>query len=191
MDLPEMKEAELIRLCQEGNQKAFENLVQRYYQKAYMIAMFYVKNAEVALDISQEAFVRIYRHMKRFDFTYTFSQWLYRIVKNLSLNYLQRKRARWIPFSDAFAQRNGQASHIAAPAEDQLEKNQTIALVDKALRQLPEKDREIIIMKDFMDMSYQEIADALAIPMGTVMSRLYYARQKLAEHLKEVWHDLT
>ncbi len=181
-----MTDTELIQKCQQGDPRAFEELVQRYYQKAYATALFFVKNPDAALDISQEAFFRIYRNLNHYRSDHAFGGWLYRIVKNLCLNYLERKRHKWFVFSDAFVWQNGRLQEPAEPFPDRLEQEERAQWLWKALQQLPEKDREIILLKEVAELSYQEIADTLHIPLGTVMSRLYYARKKLADMLKGV-----
>lgn len=93
---------ELIVRAQSGDQRAFEALVRRHYQSAYALAFFWIGNRETALDISQEAFVRIYRNIHRFDAEKSLVAWMYVIAKNLCKNDLTRRRRRWLVFSDFF-----------------------------------------------------------------------------------------
>ncbi len=176
---------ELIRASQQGSQEAFKQLVQRYYQHAYAMAFYWTHNREVALDISQESFVRVYRHLRKFDFNRSFKTWLFTIVKRLALNYLERHRRRWTVFSDYFS---GNRSHKIpeAPADERFAHRELQQQVWEALRQLEDKDRDIILLKDFEDFSYKEISEALGIPVGTVMSRLFHARKKLAKIIEEL-----
>ncbi len=182
-----MTDAELIQKSLDGDGKAFEELVRRYYQKAYRTAMMYVKNPDTALDISQEAFLRVYRNLKHYRFQHSFGGWLYQIVKHLCLNHLKRKRRKWLVFSDAFARYDGRPRAAEVhPVPDGLEMEERARLLWQAMQQLPPKDREILMLKEAAELSYQDIARLLDIPMGTVMSRLYYARKKLAGLLKGV-----
>lgn len=173
---------ELIRASREGSEAAFRELVERHYQQAYSMAVYWTHNREVALDISQESFIRVFRHLKNFDPTRSFRAWLYTIVKNLSFNYIRRQGKRRLVFSDFFATRKG-AREPEADRDDHTEKRELKEWVWRALQKLNDKDRDIILLKDFEDFSYREISEALNIPMGTVMSRLYHARKKLGNML--------
>lgn len=184
----DISDQELIRKCQLGDRLAFEKLVQRYYQKAYGIALMKVHDPDAALDISQEAFIRVFRSIRRFDSQKSFSPWLYTIVHNLCLNSLRRRRKRWIVFSDLFRSTDSRESESLQDGFieiDPIEKNEQQARLWKALRQLEAADREILILKDMQDFSYKEISEALSVPIGTVMSRLYYARKKLLKLWEE------
>jgi len=179
-----LNDRDIIKRCQEGDDEAFKMLVQRYYQKAYMTAIYFTKNREVALDISQDAFIRIYKNIAKFQLDRSFGAYLFTIVKNLSRNYLQRYKKRWIMFSDFFL---GSINRVHPVSNDrEMEKHEEKELLWKALNHLPESDREIILLKDFEDFSYEEISEALSIPIGTVMSRLYYARKKLAKEYQKL-----
>ncbi len=181
---------ELIVRAQSGDQRAFEALVRRHYQRAYALAFFWIGNRETALDISQEAFVRIYRNIHRFDAEKSLVAWLYVIVKNLCKNDLTRRRRRWLVFSDFFGREGRTAENrendwpAGGEETPSLENDERREMLWRALHQLPEPDREIIVLKDLQEFSYKEISEMLEIPPGTVMSRLYYARKKLTNLLK-------
>lgn len=174
-----LTDRELIKEAKSGSSEAFGQLVKRYYQKAYSIAYWKTGNSEAALDISQEAFIRVYRKLKSFDTTKSFLPWLHTIIKNLCLNYLKRRKRRWLVFSDFFAGKPTSEQEISREETGEFEKNESKTRVWEALNRLKEEDREIIVMKDLHGMSYKEIAGVLNIPPGTVMSRLYHARKKL------------
>jgi RNA polymerase sigma-70 factor (ECF subfamily) len=166
---------ELILSCQRGDQEAFERLVKRYYQNAFRMALSRVGNRETALDISQEAFIRIYRNIERFEVERSFSAWLYVIIKNLCRNYRERRQKRWWVFSDVFREnhRSPQTEELIEDksSDSELEIMERRKLLWETIGELPETDREI--------------SEVLEIPPGTVMSRLYYARKKLAKLLTE------
>lgn len=175
---------ELIARCRAGSKTAFRTLVERYYQPAYTMAYYYTHNRDTALDISQETFVRIYKHLRKLDPERPFKIWLYTIVKNLSLNYLNRHKNRRMLFSDYLADGKEVATGGGNPVKG-MEQREKIQQVWQALHQLKDTDRDIILLKDFEDFSYQEISEILDIPVGTVMSRLYYARKKLGKLLED------
>lgn len=180
-----ISDRELIRSCQMGNNPAFEKLVRRYYRKAYGIAIMKIQDPDLAFDISQEAFIRVFRSIKRFDLEKTFAPWLYKIVQNLCLNHLRRRKRRWIVFSDLFRSNAAYENEPAFIETDQFEKNEQQLHLLEALKRLDKADREIIILKDLQDFSYKEISEIINIPIGTVMSRLYYARKKMLKLLGE------
>ena len=177
-------EKEIIEDCQNGNVNSFQKLVEKYYQEAFAMAYFWTHNREAALDISQEAFVRIYRHIKKFDLSRPFKAWLFTIVKNLSMNYLKRYRRKRIFFSD-LGRRPQTGFELADDFFEREKQRDNMQQLLWGIGQLSETDRDIILLRDIEDYSYQEIADILGIPLGTVMSRLYYARKKLAKILEE------
>jgi RNA polymerase sigma-70 factor (ECF subfamily) len=176
-------EQDLIRRWKRGDKSAFETLVRRHMADAFYVAYGYVGNAEDARDLSQEAFVKAYQARSRFDETRPFYPWLYRIIKNHCLNFVTR-RHRHVSLDDENEHREI-PSPAASPLEN-LEEGERKRLVRAALDRLSEDHREIIVLKDFKEHSYKEIADLLGIPIGTVMSRLYYARQTLRAHIEEI-----
>lgn len=175
---------ELIAECANGDRQAFEELTKRYYRKAYSLALYRLHNRDIALDISQEAFVRVYRNIAHFQPGKSFAAWLYTIINNLCKNYVTRHRQRWASFSDHFPTPESQENALRYETES-LEQKERQQLLYRSLQELPETDREIIILKELQDLSYKEISEVMKIPVGTVMSRLYYARKKLAKQFRE------
>jgi len=176
-------EVDLIRRWKRGEKKAFETLVKRHMTDAFYVAYGLVGNAEDARDLSQEAFVKAYQARARFDDTRPFYPWFYRILKNHCLNFVTRGR-RHVSLDDENEHREI-ASPVSTPLES-LEADERRRLVRAALDRLSEDHREIIVLKDFREHSYREIADILDIPIGTVMSRLFYARQALRGQVDEI-----
>lgn len=183
-----ISDRELIRNCQLGNKPAFEKLVHRYYLKAYGIAIMKMHDPDLAFDISQEAFIRVFKSIKRFDSEKSFAPWLYKIVQNLCLNHLRRRKKRWIVFSDLFRSSDSSDNEPVYDSfveTDQFERNEQRAHLWRSLKRLDKSNREIIVLKDLQGFSYNEISEILSIPIGTVMSRLYYARKKMLKLLEE------
>lgn len=179
-------ERELILRCKRGDKQAFGELVQKYMKRAYFTALGFVGTHEGALDLSQEAFVRAYKAMGQFDVDKKFFTWFYRILKNLCLNFMRDKSRQARAFSEI-----GEMSVQGLPDGSQdtaalAERNETRELVWKALNALKPAEREIILLRDFQDMSYKQIAELLDCPVGTVMSRLYNARKALREKLERL-----
>lgn len=181
--------AEIDRACLErwkrGDKLAFEEIVRALRADAFLIALAFVGNEEDARDLSQEGFVRAYLARERFDLSRPFRPWFYRILRNLCLNFVERScRHSESLFWGEEGDRERFASPQPGPAEI-LEKKERKELLIAAIARLSFDHREIIILKNFKGYSYKEIAEILDIPIGTVMSRLYYARKMLKRLLEE------
>ncbi len=180
-----ISERDAIEACKAGNKEMYRHLVEKYKERAYYTALMYTKNRDDALDLSQEAFYRAYKALATFDNSKNFYTWFYKILKNICLNFVTRHK-KHSPLADEHESGSVLISTEDNP-EEIFEQNEQSALLWQALERLKEKDREILILKEFNNLSYQEIAEALNIPLGSVMSRLYYARKRV---LKE-WEKLN
>jgi RNA polymerase sigma-70 factor (ECF subfamily) len=180
--LMEPPDSELVVACRNGNLRKFRILVERYKKPAYFYALGMTGNADDALDISQEAFINAYKSLNRFDGSHQFKSWLFSILANLCKNALRSADVRRKYFSSDGVIRAGSISEAGGPEENLIAKEKKEA-VWKALSAIDEEAREIIVLKHFQDMSYKEIAEVLSIPVGSVMSRLHYARLKLKNAL--------
>ncbi len=175
----------LVMKIRTGDKKALGQLVERHKKLAYQLALGLVGNRDGAYDISQEAFLRVYRSADKFDDSQPFLPWFYTIVTNLSRTWLKRRSNRENKMVDV-----DDTSYLMVAEgtpESALVRKETINQLRKALQKLSFDDREIITLQHFRGMSYDEISDLLDIPKGTVMSRLYYARKKLAELMRNYY----
>ena len=173
--LTELSDRDLILRCQEGQRSAFEPLVTRYMRRASAFALGWTGNRDDALDLAQEAFARAFKAIDRFDTARPFYPWLHRILKNLCINRLGRaRRLREVPLDDVY----GMQSNTVSPAKE-AERSELRRQVWEAIRKLGETDREILILREFQELTYSELAAVLDIPTGTVMSRLHHARKRL------------
>lgn len=180
-------ERELILDCQRGVKQAYGPLVKKYMKRAYYTALGLIGSPEAAMDLSQEAFIRAYRAIKRLDADKKFFTWYYRILKNLCLNYLRDRARHARPFSEVGETTVMKLSDTEQDAFQQVARKETREAVWHAINALKPAEKEIIILKDFQDHSYKEIAELLDCPIGTVMSRLYNARQALKSKLEKVF----
>jgi RNA polymerase sigma-70 factor (ECF subfamily) len=171
-------EKELILRAKAGDREAFSQLIRTYMHRTHRVAYRYLGNREDAADICQELFLRVYRHLSRFDAERPFYPWLYRILRNLCFNHLQRS-ARTLPLGEIEL-----PSELPAP-EGKLLREEAVASLNDALRGLSAPDREILLLKHFDGLAYAEMAELLDIPPGTVMSRLYNARRRLRRKLAD------
>ena len=174
----EEPERSLIRRARQGNRDAFALIVRLYYQRVYRVAVRFVRNDDDAAELTQETFIRAMRSLHRFDGERALFPWLYQIVRNLSLNRIARVRNResGLPDYDLEDRRIPGPEQMAIRDEDG-------RAVQAAILRLSGQAQEIIRLAHYEECSYQEMAEILDIPVGTVMSRLYNARKKLREIL--------
>jgi len=177
----------LLEQCRAHNMGAYRALVERYKRQAYGFAFSYLRNTEDALNVSQDAFIKVWKAIDTFEKGRSFRPWLFSIIKNLSLNLIEKKRSlREISIDKAMDESFFDLVDDSSNPHELLEKSETRRMVWKAIMELKDEFREVIILKHFHDLSYREIAETVGIPEGTVMSRLYHARLLLKESLEAV-----
>ena len=177
---PDPLEADLIRKARGGNLFAFEEMVKRYQRRVYGVARRIVQRHDVADDVTQEAFLRGYQALASFDVERPFGPWICRIAANLAVNHVRSPRAREQELPEGHLETRSNASD---PLRDVLE-NEAQSVLQQALAGLPPDQRAVLVLRVVEDLSYREIADALQLEMGTVMSRLSRAREKLRRALE-------
>jgi RNA polymerase sigma-70 factor (ECF subfamily) len=178
---------ELVREAQDGSHEAFEALVRKYSERAFRVAYRVVRNEELAADVLQEAFIKAYRGLRSFENRSAFYTWLYRIVVNLALDRRRRERPGVsVEWEDEVA-RNVDVRVAQPPStspETESARAEVRELVARGVRELPDGQREVLLLREVEGLSYQEIAATMGISKGTVMSRLHYARRKMEAFLK-------
>jgi len=170
---------ELVRACQKGDMRAFETLVNRYQKKVYWIAYNFVGDAEDATDLAQEAFIRVYKSIDRFDQKYNFYTWLYRIVVNLSIDLLRKRKKHEAVSLDDFPVDPEVEMNPGRPADNAELKDQ----IEKVLNALPAKYKAVIVLRDVQELACEEIAKIIGCTNATTRWRLHKAR----EMFKERW----
>ncbi len=176
-------DVDLIHRVQSGETDAFDELMKRYAASVYKVTYSLTRNHADADDLSQETFIRAFRAIARFDERYQFYTWVRRIAVNLCFNHLKRgKKVRFepLPMADGEAESVDIADRQPQSADSGLRRD-----LDQALTKLPPDQRAVFVLRVNEEMSYDEISKALHIPVGTVMSRLNRAREKLRELLRE------
>jgi RNA polymerase sigma-70 factor (ECF subfamily) len=169
-----LSESEVIRQVKKGNREAYQVIVERYMQRAYYIALGFVRNSQDAMDISQESFIKAFRKIKRFDPEKSFFPWFYKLLKNLCLDHIKRRsRVQEIPLDEARI------------LNEEREDREMKEILWRGIEGLPFEQKEVIILRYFQQFSYQEIAEITAKPVGTVMSSLFYAKKRLKEAVKK------
>lgn len=179
---------ELVARVQKGDKSAFDLLVRRYQHKiANLVSRYVYDHAEVA-DITQEAFIKAYRAIADFRGDSAFYTWLYRIAINTAKNYLvsmgRRPPGTDIEAEDAELTEAGSSLRVIATPERSLLSREIAETVNRAIQQLPEDLRTAITLRELDGLSYEEIAEAMDCPIGTVRSRIFRAREAIDKELK-------
>ena len=181
--LAEPTDRELIDRILQGDRPSLDRLLQRHHAVAYRVACRLLRHEADALDAVQDGFVNVLSHLDRFRGQSSFRTWLLRIVSNAALDIgrsKQRRDSRFLAPSEDF---QGVRDARSAPLDGGLERADLRVLLDDALSDLPEVQRQTFVLHVDGDLSYREVAEVLGISIGTVMSRLFYARQRLREAL--------
>lgn len=180
----------VIDAARRGDAQAFRELVERYQRRAYAVALGMLHDSEDARDVCQEAFLRVHRSLATFDRDSQFFTWLYRIVRNLCIDQL-RKRRESVEFDDERAETAPDPSGIAPqrlgfdPARALTDKELRRRITD-ALAKLSPNHRAVLLMREVEGLSYQGMADEMKCSIGTIMSRLFHARKKMQAMLLEL-----
>ena len=178
-------ETALARRARTGDSEAFGMLIERYRRRAYAQALGIVGSREDALELAQEAFVRAFGARHTIDPERPFSAWLFQILRRLCFNFLRDARAHRRLMEGGGTQwlvAIAQSAH-ADPLKE-AERAEARRRVSAAIDRLSPHEREVLVLKEFEELKYREIADLVGIPLGTVMSRLYSARRRLADALE-------
>ena len=169
-------ELDRIRKAQAGDGRAFEALVDEYHGVLYHLALRMTGNPEDARDLTQNVFLKVWRNLGRYDAAHRFYSWIYRIALNESINFVQRRKRH-----DELDDRA--ASSDPTPSEDR-SLTEMQEQIQEALMELTPEYREVIVLRHYQNLSYQEIAAIVGVPEKTVKSRLFTARQRLGSQLR-------
>lgn len=173
-----------VRAARGGDRRAFAKLVDAYQQRVYAIAYGIVRERDDAWDVAQEAFVKAYQNLSRFEGTSAFYTWLYRITYNVSIDHVRDRARRQSPRDEPETVHERATGAGPEHPEQVSDRKELAAVLRAAMQQLSEKHRAIIVLREVEGLSYEEMAEVLGISKGTVMSRLFHARQNLQEILR-------
>jgi len=182
-----LEDFELIdRAVQGKDQSAYATLMKRYKKAVYFMILKMIRDADDADDLTMEAFAKAFRNLERFKKEYTFSTWLFRIATNNTIDFIRKKKLKTMSLNNSFSDDNGNAVTMDVEdkddnPQDEFIKSQRIELVRLFVDKLPAKYRTLVQLRYFDELSYEEIAQELDKPLGTVKAQLHRSRELLYE----------
>lgn len=191
----ENPDPELVARCQHGDTQAFDELITKYRNRVYALIFNMVHNEQDAWDLAQDAFLKAWKSIQKFRGQSSFFTWIYRIATNVTIDWVRkRKMEGGVEFDDTLNLEAEPGSTTlpkqeAAPAE-KMGHDEIRQRIDAAIKRLSPEHRAVILMREIDGLAYEEIAEALGCSLGTVMSRLFYARKKLQSMLKDLHENV-
>ncbi len=183
-DYPALEDPALVKLSQRGDTRAFEEMVARHRDKVYSRALSMLRHEDDAVDVSQEAWVKGWQRLKQFQGESSFLTWMTRIVINLCLDQLRKQKRQKAESIEELEQESGgverQMPTVTVNPTEGLERTELRKKIDEALGKLSYEHRTVLILHEFEELEYKEIAKRMECSIGTVMSRLFYARRRMA-----------
>ncbi len=190
MYLHDLSDSDLVLRVRSGDGSAYRPLVERYQTRIHAMVFGVVREAEEARDLTQNAFIKAYQNLASFRVESSFYTWLYRIAMNLAIDSTRKnRRRRTTSYDEAVASRDEDGmileAHQSESPQRALQRKELHEQIYGALGELSEDQREVILLREVEGLSYKEISEAMGIPEGTVMSRLFYARKRLQGLLQQ------
>ncbi len=188
----ETDDLDLVRRAQSGDSRAFDELVTKYRTRVYAMIYQMVRNEQDAWDLAQDSFFKAWKSLDKFRFQSSFFTWLYRIATNVSIDWLRKKQIRpESEFDETIGNLDIEPTADITPKgepspERQMERGELRERIDAAIAKLSPDHRQVILLKEIDGLQYHEIADVVGCSIGTVMSRLFYARKKLQSMLRDL-----
>jgi len=190
----ERSDQELVRLCLRNDERAARELVVRFERPVFSLVYRMVRDRELAEDLTQEVFVRTFNNLRRYDRSYKFSSWLFKIAYNLTVDHLRKKRVKTISMHgspDAVTTERQEATSLTLESEEEapdevLEARELAGALEEAIAKLRPEYRTAILLRHVEDRPYEEIADIMDVPLGTVKTYIFRARRELRDLLEDV-----
>lgn len=190
-----LEDRKLVASAKQGDNAAFERLMQKYQKSVYYMLLKMIKNPDDAEDLTQEAFAKAFNSIEKFDSHYAFSTWLFRIATNNCIDFIRKKRVQTVSIDNPVSGDDGSTMSFDIkdtnldPSGTMLKK-QRKRYLNMAIEQLPEKYRVLVELRYFRELSYEEVANELQIPLGTVKAQLFRARELLSQELKNLKKEM-
>ena len=192
-DISARPDKELVAAARDGDTEAYEELVYRHRDKIYARAFSMVRNEAQALDLSQEAWIKAWQRLHQFHGDASFATWITRITINLCLDFLRKAKRQRTESVEALEESSGGVERLLPVVNlnptARLERVELRAKIDQAMETLSEGHRTVLILHEFEELPYKEIAERVGCSIGTVMSRLFYARKRMAVAMKELLRE--
>ncbi|MDX1904510.1 MAG: sigma-70 family RNA polymerase sigma factor [Thermonemataceae bacterium] len=178
----------LVELAKNGEQSAFAELMKRHNRALFYTILKMIRNVDDAEDLTIEAFAKAFKNLDKFKQEYTFSTWLFRIATNNCIDFLRKKKMNTFSINNLYNNDNGDEVNLdiadeSNPQEEAI-KSQKITLMQNLVSKLPAKYRKLVTLRYFDEMAYQEIAQELELPIGTIKAQLHRARELLYDMIK-------
>jgi RNA polymerase sigma-70 factor (ECF subfamily) len=184
---PEIADADVVRRILAGDADLFRILVDRYRVRLYRFIQRFTNDAEDARDVTQDVFLKVYGALDSFDSRYKFSTWLFRIAGNAAIDHLRRRRIRALPLDlppdEEGSERRVDPKETRPDPYEDLARRRLRTALDAAIERLPDDYRELISLRHYGELPYEEIAELKGMPLGTVKNKLFRARQALRDLL--------
>jgi RNA polymerase sigma-70 factor (ECF subfamily) len=193
-DLDSLPDADVVRLAQEGRERAFRELVRRYERPVFSLVYRMVRDRETAEDLAQDAFIKVLNHIDRYSPEFKFSSWIFKIANNVAIDHLRRRRIDTIsmdgsPHAASAAEVDASSFDLAAEQEsalDELAAKELGSAIEAAIGRLRPEYRACIMLRHVEGRSYEEIASTLDLPLGTVKTYIHRARHELRCALADI-----
>ena len=171
----------IIESILKGQGELYEEIIKRYKNSIYSLCMRMVRNSEDAKDLAQEAFIKAYQNLQKYNPEYKFSTWIFKVASNLCIDYLRKRKIQTLSYDDKISM-----PHDTVSAEDRYLHNCNRKQIEKAIQDLPADYRILIILYHKEGLSYEQMCKMLELPMSKVKNRLHRARNKLKEVLVDI-----
>jgi RNA polymerase sigma-70 factor (ECF subfamily) len=196
LDLPNLPDAEVVVLAQQGREPAFRELIRRYERPVFSLIYRMVRDSTVAEDLAQDTFIKVLNHLDKYRPEFKFSSWLFKIANNVTIDHLRRRQLDTVsmdgsPHASTAAEAEASSFELADQAEsplDALASRELGSMIEQAIGALRPEYRNCIMLRHVEGRSYEEIAATLDLPLGTVKTYIHRARHQLREaleHLRE------
>ena len=187
------EDRKLIERARQGDERAYRALVKKYERPVFNICLRMMRDRDAAEDLAQDAFIKVFSMLERYNPTYAFSSWLFKITSNLCIDSMRKRRIDTLPMDEPIRSERGEFKRQYAAPEDTPEKivvtDERMKMLTDAIDLLPPHYRIMIVLRHQEDLSYEEIAETLEVPLGTVKARIHRAREMLKRRLEntEFW----
>jgi RNA polymerase sigma-70 factor (ECF subfamily) len=190
----EHSDQDLARLCLKGDERAARELVERFQRPVYSLVYRMVRDRELAEDLTQEVFVRTFNNLQRYDRSYKFSSWLFKIAYNLTVDHLRKKQVKTISMHgspDAVTAERQEATSLALESGEErpdavVEARELAGYLEEAIGELRPEYRTAILLRHVEGRAYEEISDIMGVPLGTVKTYIFRARRELRDLLEDL-----